>query len=106
MGGIWQHHTINSDDRGWLLYGKHINDVGEGGLLHGNHLYTLDESSIVWLKSTRTINSDDIEVGAYSMATTHRISHLVSGLRVLVLSIAMTFGGKGGLIHGNHIYIG
>ena len=45
-----------------LLHGNHIDDVGGGGLLHGNHLYTLDESSIVWFKSTRTINSDDIGV--------------------------------------------
>ena len=70
MGGIWQHLTINSDDI--------------GGLLHGNHL---DESSIVWPNSTRTINSDDMGVGGYSMATTyiHRMSHLLSGLKVLVL---------------------
>ena len=83
VGGIWQHLTINSDDI--------------GGLLHGNHL---DESSIVWPKSTRTINSDDIGVGGYSMATIsmtweggysmatayiHKMSHLLSGLRVLVL---------------------
>ena len=52
MGGIWQHLTINSDDRGGgLLHGHYIDDVG--GLLHGNHL---DESSIVWPTSTHTIN--------------------------------------------------
>ena len=33
--------------------------------------YTQNESSIVWIKSTRTINSDDIGVGGYSMATTY-----------------------------------
>ena len=31
--------------------------------------YAQDESSYVWLKSTRTINSDDIGVVGYSMAT-------------------------------------
>ena len=70
MSGIWQHLTINSDDI--------------RGLLNGNHL---DESSTVWRKSTCTINSDDIGVGGYSMATTYiqRMSHLLSGIRVLVL---------------------
>ena len=33
--------------------------------------YTQDESSNIWLKSTRIINSDDIGVGGYSMATTY-----------------------------------
>ena len=53
-------------------------------LLYGNHLEKL---SIVWPNSTRTLNLDDIEVGNYFMATTyiHKMSHLLSGLKVLVL---------------------
>ena len=49
--------------------------------------YIEDESSTVWLKSTRTINSDDMRVRGYSMVTTyiHWMSHLLSNLKILLL---------------------